>query len=176
MKEIWKDIKGYEGYYQISNLGRVKGLKRKVNSSNGEREIKETILNFTDNGNGYKIIGLCRYDKRINFYIHRLVADAFVDNPYNEKEINHIDYDKSNNRVDNLQWCNRKENIMHSLKNRPMFSNTKTNTNEKYISKRKRTGFFEVQVRKKYIGTYKTLKEAIKSRNIALQEFLNSLK
>ena len=78
MQEIFKDIKGYEGLYQISNIGRVKALVFRNGTTLKE---KEKLLNPTDNGNGYLIIGLSKGGKKKNFYIHRLVAETFIDNP-----------------------------------------------------------------------------------------------
>lgn len=106
MEEIWKDIKNYEGLYKISNLGKVKRISSK------ERFIKET-----DNGNGYKLVGLSKNNKRKNYYVHRLVAEAFIPNLNSFKEINHIDNNKSNNKVNNLEWCNRSYNVKYSYDN-----------------------------------------------------------
>ena len=114
MIEIWKDIKGYEGLYQISNLGRVKSLSRWINTYRKGRVKKDHYVAITDNGNGYKIVCLSKDKKKQNKYVHRLVAEAFIDNPQDYKEINHIDNDTSNNRVDNLEWCDRSYNIKYS--------------------------------------------------------------
>lgn len=105
--EIWKDIEGYEGCYQVSNLGRVKSLER-INSY-GER-VHEKIKAFGDNGHGYLIVNLYKDNKVKMSYIHRLVANAFIPNPYNLPQINHKDEDKSNNDVQNLEWCTQKYN------------------------------------------------------------------
>ena len=116
MKEIWKDIKEYEGIYQISNLGRVRRLKKwcgNVYKSKWIDDIK--ILTPTDNGNGYKIISLNKNRKRKNKYIHRLVAEAFIPNPDNLPEVNHIDNNKSNNVWTNLEWCTRSYNVKYSF-------------------------------------------------------------
>ena len=98
MQEIWKDIKGYEGLYQVSNFGNVKSLERRVNSCNGGRNKKEKYIISTDNGNGYKKVGLSKNHKRKNYYVHRLVAEAFIENLNNYKEVNHKDNNKDNNR------------------------------------------------------------------------------
>lgn len=107
MKEIWKDIKGYEGKYQVSNLGNVKSLERfdKYN-----RYVKEKILIPRKHTGGYLRVGLSRKD----FYIHRLVAEAFIPNLKNKKYINHIDGDKTNNNINNLEWCTANENMQHA--------------------------------------------------------------
>ena len=103
MNEIWKDIKGYEGSYQVSNLGRVKSL-------NYHREGIEKILKI-DGSTQYKTVMLYRDGGGTRFLLHRLVASAFIPNPNNYPVVNHIDEDKSNNRVDNLEWCTQQYNV-----------------------------------------------------------------
>jgi hypothetical protein len=110
MQEIWKDIKGYEGMYQVSNLGRVKSLKRK-----GRR--RDTIMKGVVGNRGYRIIVLRNNKHRQQIVAHRLAAIAFIPNPENKKEVNHKDFDKLNNHVDNLEWCTPKENTRHALYN-----------------------------------------------------------
>ena len=107
MREEWRDIKGYEGKYMVSNLGRVKSL----NYSNTG---KEGILNARDNGKGYLRVILWKDGKDKKYRINRLVAQAFIPNPDNLPEVNHKDEDKTNNRVDNLEWCSRQYNIEYS--------------------------------------------------------------
>ena len=116
-KEEWKDIKDYEGLYQVSNLGNVKALDRVIKDSTRERtqHIKSHILKPTDNGRGYQIVSLNKNGRK-NKYVHRLVAEAFIDNPENKKEVNHKDLNKKNNCVDNLEWINQKENKEHYRK------------------------------------------------------------
>ena len=101
--EIWKDIEGYAGLYQVSNLGRVKSLK--VSKIKSER-----IRKSYQQSSGYISIVLCKNGKVTNHKIHRLVANAFIDNPDNLPEINHKDEDKTNNCVDNLEWCDSSYN------------------------------------------------------------------
>lgn len=112
MEEIWKDIKGYNGVYQVSNLGNVRRIKLK--EYNSTEYIIDRNIKPTDNGNGYKIVGLSKDNKRKNYYIHRLVAIAFIKNPNMYKEINHKDNQKSNNNVNNLEWCDRGYNVRYS--------------------------------------------------------------
>nr|DAY86026.1 MAG TPA: homing endonuclease [Caudoviricetes sp.] len=101
-KEIWKDIEDYKGLYQVSNLGRVRSLERV--DSNGH-PVKERVLASFPNRNGYLKVNLYR-DRHIKqVSIHCLVAAAFLDNPDNLPEVNHIDEDKGNNLVENLEWC-----------------------------------------------------------------------
>lgn len=113
MNEIWKDINGYEGIYQISSHGRIKSLLFKNGTVCKE---KEKLLRPTDNGRGYLLIRLCKEGVQKNFYIHRLVAEAFVEKIEGKNEINHIDGYKKNNNADNLEWCNRSGNLKHSYK------------------------------------------------------------
>ena len=101
MTEVWKDVKNYEGLYQISNLGNVKRI------SSGKR-LKPY------NRKGYIRVALSKDDTTKHIDIHRLVAQAFIPNPENKPEVNHIDGDKSNNEVSNLEWCTRKENMNHA--------------------------------------------------------------
>lgn len=112
--EIWKDIPDYIGEYQISNLGRVKSLERMKYTKyykNGLK-IKEKILKNRNNGDGYLTVLLNNKKE----YVHRLVAKAFIKSESYYKEVNHIDGNKQNNNVENLEWCTRKENMIHSCK------------------------------------------------------------
>lgn len=111
-KEIWKDIVGFEGLYEVSNMGRVKSLKRTVwNSGKGcYKTVAERILKPGKNSNGYLQVQLYKDGKKKMDRIHRLVATAFCENPHGFKEVNHIDEDKTNNCADNLEFCNRSYN------------------------------------------------------------------
>lgn len=112
MIEVWKDIKDYEGFYQVSNLGRVKSLSRSIHDSRGYMvHLKEKIKKPSFDKNGYPQIGLCKNGTVITRKIHRLVAEAFISNPENKPEINHKDEDKTNNCVSNLEWVTEKENV-----------------------------------------------------------------
>ena len=113
MEEIWKDIKGYEGLYQISNLGRVKSISRKINTFYGYRKTKEKILKSSYDKDGYLKITITNNWKHKTHKIHRLVAEAFIPNPDNKPTINHIDGNKLNNSIDNLEWATRKEQTKH---------------------------------------------------------------
>lgn len=113
MTEIWKDVVGYEGLYQVSNLGRVKALSK---TDRLGRFYPERLKAICDNGNGYKVVNFKVNCNSKMFTVHRLVANAFIPNPQNDQYINHIDGDKSNNRVDNLEWCTASENMVHAVK------------------------------------------------------------
>lgn len=119
MKEIWKDIKGYEGFYQVSNMGRVKGIEREVYSGHNYSVLrieKEKIYKGYKVKNGYIYQTLLKNGKRKTFKLHRLVAETFIPNPDNKPQVNHIDGDKENNKVSNLEWVTRKENLNHAYK------------------------------------------------------------
>lgn len=114
IKEIWKDIKGYEGLYQVSNLGRVKRLAGSVMS------IKGCLMPFPEKikaplkGNGrYYVVWLYKGNVGSRIRIHRLVAEAFVPNPEGKPEVDHIDTDTHNNVATNLRWVTRSENLMN---------------------------------------------------------------
>lgn len=108
MEEIWKDIVGYEGLYQVSNLGNVRSVKRKV----------KLLRHGQDKERGYKNVILYRNGTRKMWLVHRLVAIAFVNNPENKPQIDHIDGNPSNNVVTNLRWCTVKENLNFELAHR----------------------------------------------------------
>lgn len=115
--EVWKDIKGYEGLYQISNYGRVKSMARiKKHSYNGIAHLKEKILKPICI-NGYQRVSLSKDSKMTHKFIHSLVADAFVKNPHNYPEINHKDENKANNIYHNLEWCTHSYNINYGTRN-----------------------------------------------------------
>lgn len=110
--EEWKDIKGYEGIYQISNKGRVKSLNRIDLRGN---KVNEKIREGTIDNTGYKIISLSKNGKEKKYSIHRLVAQAFLPNPNNLPVVNHKDENKLNNNVENLEWCTQEYNVKYSL-------------------------------------------------------------
>ena len=115
--EIWKDIKGFEGLYQVSNFGRVKSVDRLVDGSRGKRKIKSRIMKEYKNQFGYCMISLSKYGKSKQYSIHRLVAEEFIPNISELPQVNHIDGNKENNRADNLEWITNRDNVIHAYKN-----------------------------------------------------------
>lgn len=119
-QEEWRDIKGYEGIYQVSSLGNVRSLDIIQKRSNGKVEclfkIRGKILKpyqtgkTAKNNDGYLTVNLSKKQHKV----HRLVAEAFLENPHKLEQINHIDGDKTNNRVDNLEWCSPQKNVHHA--------------------------------------------------------------
>lgn len=116
MEEIWKDIEGYEGLYQISNYGDVKSLDRDVYKSDGVIQHRhERIMSKRENSDGYYMAKLTVDKVTKNIAIHRLVAKAFIPNPDNLPEVNHKDCNRKNNHVDNLEWCSHKYNVHYAI-------------------------------------------------------------
>lgn len=114
--EIWKPIESHAGLYEISNSGKIKSIQRVVPHPRwGTQTIKEKILRPGSNPNGYLIVRLSKNGLPKYFSVHRLVANAFIPNPLNLPQINHIDGDKLNNNDWNLEWCTAQQNNTHAL-------------------------------------------------------------
>jgi hypothetical protein len=162
--EIWKDIEGYEGHYQISSFGRVKSLGRLMCRGYVFRMCTDKIRKITVKSDGYAEINLCLKNKYSIFRVHRLVALAFIDNPKNKLEVNHIDSIRLNNNVKNLEWLTKRENLCHNKINKI--------TTSIYVgvcySKRGNKYYWEssIQINNKkiYLGIHKTEEEAYQAR------------
>jgi hypothetical protein len=162
--EVWKDVSGYEGKYQVSDFGRVKSLARIVESRKGifgnKREI---LLKPTKNKKGYLRVKLCIVKNEVssekNFYVHSLVLNSFLENPLNKPQVNHKNGIKDDNRVDNLEWATGSENVIHSLENK---LKVPQKGSEHGMSKLTEKEVLEIRT----IGRTKTLKEVAKIYNV----------
>ena len=177
MIEVWKDIPDYEGLYQVSNLGRVKALKKEWLShhtailTHGEKIIKPYL-----NHNGYLRVALSKDNKYHKFPVHRLVANAFIGKqPSDDYVINHKDYNRQNNCVDNLEWLTQKENSIYSKENarKSALTRLKPRSKEHYIYHRKlaTTEHWFVYIKHKYYQ-FTSLEEAKDFRNKHLNDLL----
>ena len=117
-EEIWRDVKGYEGYYQVSNLGNVKTLH--ANKGHTTR-----LMSLAPHPRGYKQVLLCKDGKHTSILVHRLVAAAFVPNPNNYNEVNHISEDKHDNRACNLEWVSHGDNCRYGTRNARISQNSR---------------------------------------------------
>jgi hypothetical protein len=109
-EEVWKDIKGYEGIYKVSNFGRVKSL-------GNEFTRKERFLKLCLQSKGYLTVVLQKDATRKMVLVHRLVAEHFIDNTESKPQVNHINGDKTDNAIENLEWVSHRENLDHAIKN-----------------------------------------------------------
>ena len=163
--EIWKDIEGYEGHYQISSFGRVKSLGRLMCRGYVFRMCKDTIRKITVKKDGYAEISLWIKNKSTYFRVHRLVALAFINNSKNKSEVNHINSNRLDNNVTNLEWTSKSENQCHANVNR---KKTSKYVGVCYIKIDNKYYYWEsyIQINNKkiHLGIYKTEEEAYQAR------------
>lgn len=146
MEEHWKDIQGYEGLYSVSDTGLVKThIYNKI--------LKPRIQD------GYETVVLYRNKKNKAFRVHRLVAMAFLDNPNNYEQVNHIDGNKRNNNVKNLEWCTAEQNTHHAINNGLFFSSSHISKCQPIIIKKDKYG--------KVVDVYKTVTEAATKNHVS---------
>lgn len=165
MREIWKDIKGYEGRYMISNLGNVLTMRYK-----GKGKAKQ--LKPYNDEKGYFMVSLYNNKKIKTKRIHEIVAKTFILNPDNLPQVNHIDGNKHNNRIDNLEWCTSKENIRHAWKNGLMKSTKgrkRKNLKHNFLGykAKKSKSVAQYSLDGEYINTWKSINEAARNSNIS---------
>lgn len=160
MDEIWKDIPGFEGVYQISNHGRLKSFK----------ELREgRVLSNVNRKGGYFSIVLGRNNKIERCTrIHRLVAETFLDNPNNLPEVNHIDGNKQNNRVENLEWVTRKQNAEHAMKTVPGFIEAM----RRYNQVERPNPIIQLTLDGEYVAMHRNGKEAAKATGVCQRNIL----
>ena len=130
MEEIWRPVKGFEGYYEVSDLGRVRSIDRVVVDKNGRQQFKKgTLLKYRSDRQGYIVVALSIKKHYTHKCVHTLVADAFIPNPDNLPQVNHKDEVKSNNCVDNLEWCSAKYNANYGNRNKKIIETNIKNGN-----------------------------------------------
>ena len=164
MEEIWKDIEGFEGLYQVSNMGRVKSLGNgKSNNS------KERILKPGKNSNGYLHVILYKDGIKKDCTVHQLVGNAFLSNPQSYKELNHRDEDKTNNCANNLEWCSKSYNNNYGTRNKRIAEKL---TNNQKISK----PVIAIDVRTGLILEFASSREAERETGIAQSSIIKCCK
>ena len=186
--EEWRDIVGYEDYYMVSNIGRVKSKDRIRENGKGAYLHKGRILKQTNTSTGYKSVKLCLDGKDKTFKVHRLVAIAFIPNTDNKPFINHIDGNPLNNTLDNLEWVTNRENIIHAIESglRKTFDVAEDVISDMYINKsmsiKQIADYFKVsrscieKVLRKYGISKKTLSEVKNKYNLTNEWVIEQLK
>jgi hypothetical protein len=161
MKEVWKDIKDFEGLYQISNLGRVKSLEREYEFGvpKAIKKLNEKIFNVSLNSNGYPTIRLSKNNKGKTISVHRLVAEAFINNEDNLECVDHINSDRTDNRVDNLRWCSKQENNRFINRKKKHHTSNKVGVHY-YKATNKYRAKIVIDGKENHIGYFKTEQEA----------------
>lgn len=129
-EEVWKDVKGYEGLFQVSSEGRVKSCEREIpylvkGKYPSKRIISSTILKTYKNNKGYVVVDLHNQGNRDKRTIHRLVAETFIDNPDGKPQVGHLDCDRTNNKLENLYWCTQSENNLNPITHNKMKESAK---------------------------------------------------
>lgn len=173
-KEIWKAIEGYEGYYEISNLGRVKSIDRYVRKGGHSFHVKEKILKQHINDSGYPIVILTKEKKSKWVRVHRLIAEAFIPNPNNLPEIDHINTDKKDYRIDNLRWVSHKQNMNNAITKREqkIRSNSPSLIKKRHATAKQKGGktapktVYKYSLSGEYICCYNSIRDAAKEHNV----------
>lgn len=162
--EIWKDVKGFEGVYMISTLGRIKSVSRYVRCGGGVRSVKGRILNPTTNSNGYKLITI----RNKTYYIHHLMAMTFLGHESKKGlVIDHINNNRLDNRLENLKVITHRENTSKDRSGLSEYTGVKVRSNNRYES------HIRIDGRSIYLGTFKCELAAAKAYNDKLNELIN---
>ena len=171
MDEIWKDIQGYEGHYAISTCGHVKSLDRTIhrrmdtnihNYGGSSSYVKGCEIRSYISRRGYESVVLCKDGVQKHYRVHRLVAIAFIPNPFGYKEVNHIDENKLNNNVENLEWCTRRYNMNYGSVSEKLRRFQKDNS-----PKAKKVAQYDLSMN--LIDTYDSLRKAQDATGIPYQ-------
>lgn len=175
--EIWKDIIGYEGLYQISNYGRIKSIERKVKYNNSFRNVKEKIRKSFIGNQGYERIELSRDRKNKKYNVHRLVAETFIPNLFNKETVNHKNGIKTDNKVENLEWATRSENELHAYKT-GLAKNTEKQRNavRKYCKENYTKPIIQLDLEGNFIKKWKSAVEVMQILKINNKSINNCIK
>ena len=166
MKEIWKDIPGYEGCYQASNLGRIKSLERKIEYNNQEdRILKEKIMKLNPTSRGYIRISLCKKGRSRSHFVHRLIVSAFIGE--SNLQVNHIDGVKTNNNIDNLEYVTPQENVSHAVETGLIKNNSKIN--KVHIIKDYQSGYRLRELEKKYHTSHHDIRKILIENGVSIE-------
>lgn len=173
--EIWMDIIGYEGIYQVSNLGRVRSYDRyytrtSINGKSFKQFIKGRIIKSIPHGDGYLYVSLNKDGCRKNYFVHRLVAIAFIPKPNNKDYVNHKDHNRSNNIVENLEWLTLVENLNYSIE---LGKHPRKTKKDPMYGIRIKNGKYEVGINHNYLGRYDDYEKALKVRNDYIDKYYN---
>lgn len=155
MSEVWKPVKGYEGSYEVSSLGRVRSIARMIRRNGGEYMTRERVM-YSPLKNGYPSVTFTNGRKTRHEYVHRLVAEAFVPNPRNLPCVNHKDERRTNNSSDNLEWCTREYNLKYGTARKRQSETLRSKSRS--IAARDRGGHL--------IGTFRSTTDASESTGI----------
>ena len=168
--EIWKQINGYEGLYEVSNLGNVRSVERRVWSRGFYITLKGKPKKQVIDKRGYCIVFLSKDGKEKTHRVHRLVANAFIQNPYNKPEIDHINTNKQDNRADNLKWVTPKENSENVISHKKQIDAWDDELKRKMIESRRSNGsknapikVYQYTLEGEFVAEYPTIKDAKKA-------------